>query len=318
VNTEEHTGTENALTPSPSHPFTHSPSFWIAAFLVLNFVVPFLKISTPAAAVIGALALTFAYISIVVFFVVTLAKLKLSIPRLLILGVLAALFWALIDQWLGNAILAPILATLQQTKARPDNWQTLQFLAVSTFTDLSLLVLSVCAGLIASRLIKAPNMLAPICAVIALIDVWGVLFGGIVAQMMEKTPEIAAKAMTQGPQIGAATASRFAIPMPHIGVGDYLFLGLLFGVLLWHGLNWRAAMAWTIPLVSVALLAISLGLIPALPGLLFIALGVAIPNLQTLSYTREEKFAMLYASVFVAVLTIALYFGFTSLLPAKK
>jgi hypothetical protein len=299
-------------------PFLRSPLFWIAAFLVLNFVVPFLKISTQAAAIIGALTLTFAYISIVIFFAVSLARLKLSIARLLVLGVFAALLWALLDQWLGNAILAPIIATLKQTKARPDALQTLQFLAISTFTDLSLLALAVCAGLIASRLIRAPNMLAPICAVIALIDVWGVLFGGIVAQLMEKTPQIAQKAMTQGPQIGAATASRFAIPMPHIGVGDYLFLGLLFGVLAWHNLNWRAAMAWTIPLVSVALLAISFGLIPALPGLLFIALGVAIPNLKTLSYTREEKFAMLYAGVFVALLTIALYFGFTSLLPQKK
>jgi hypothetical protein len=299
-------------------PFLCSPFFWIAAFLILNFVVPFFKISTRAAAIAGALTLTFAYISIVVFLVVSLARLKLPIARLRVLGVLAARFWVFLDQWLGNAILAPIIATLKQTRARPDALQTLQFLAVSTFTDLSLLVLAVCAGLTASRLIRSPNMLAPVCGVIALIDIWGVLFGGIVAQMMEKTPEIARKAMTQGPQIGAATASRFAIPMPNIGVGDYLFLGLLFGVLLWHSLNWRAAMAWTIPLVSIALLAISFGLIPALPGLLFIALGVAIPNLKTLSYTREEKFAMLYAGIFVAILTIALYFGFTSLLPTKK
>jgi hypothetical protein len=237
---------------------------------------------------------------------------------LLIFAVIASVVWAAIDQWLGEAITMPVIAAVRESNARPDTWQTLQILLVMTFTDLSLLGLAVFAGNVAARLISSPNMLLPVCAVIALIDVWGVLFGGIVAQMMEKTPELAAKAMTQGPQIGAATASLYAIPMPNIGVGDYLFLGLLFGVLVWHSLNWKAAINLVIPLVCVALLAITFGLIPALPGLLFIALGCALPNLHSLKYTREEKFALLYAAVFVAALTIALYFAFSALLPETQ
>ena len=306
--------------PPPSTPILLSPALWLVAFLAINFAVPFLPIKSMGTAVLGNIVLTFAYVTVAVLFAVAMARLKLPLPRVIIYGVLAGAFWLLIDQWLGAKISAPIIAAVRETKTQPDFAQTLQLIGVSTFTDLSLLVGAVCAGIVASRMIQTPNMLGPVCGVIALIDVWGVLFGGIVAQLMEKTPEIAAKAMTQGPQIGAAspTAARYAIPLPHIGVGDYLFLGLLFGVLLWHGLNWRAAVKWVVPLVSLALLSITLGGLPALPGLLFIALGVAIPNLKAFSYTREEKFALLYALGFVALLTIALYFGVTSLLPDKK
>jgi hypothetical protein len=306
--------------PPASTPLLLSPALWLVAFLALNFAVPFLPISSMGAALIGNIALTFVYVTIVVLFAVGMARLKLPLVHLIALTVLAGGMWFAIDKWLGQAISGPIIAAVRESKTRPDFVQTLQLLSVSTFTDLSLLIGAVCAGNVASRMIKTPNMLGPVCGVIALIDVWGVLFGGIVAQMMEKTPELAAKAMTQGPQIGAAspTAARYAIPMPHIGVGDYLFLGLLFGVLLWHGLNWRSASKWVVGLVSLALLAIALGALPALPGLLFIAIGVAIPNLKAFSYTREEKFALLYALIFVAILTIALYFGITSLLPDKK
>lgn len=308
----------DAFAPPPASPLFLSPALWLAAFLALNFAVPFVQISSYLSAVVANVALTVAYVIVVVFFVVGMARLKWPVARLLVVGVLAGLVWLVLDKWLGDAIIRPIVAVLRETKTRPDFQQTLQMIAVSTFTDLSLLVAAVCVGNVASRMLKSPNMLGPVCGVIALIDIWGVLFGGIVAQMMEKTPEIAAKAMTHGPQIGAATASRYAIPMPHIGVGDYLFLGLLFGALLWHGLNWRGAVNWVVPLVCVALLAIALGVLPALPGLLFIALGVAIPNRKAFTYTRDEKFALLYAAGFVAILTIALYFGFTSLLPEKK
>lgn len=309
---------EEPNSPKPNCALLRQPFLWLLLLLALSFGVPFIPIASLWAAAAGSVLLTVVYVAVVLLFVVSVARLDLPVTHLLALGLLAGALWVLLDRWLGEAITAPIIAALRETKTRPNFVQTLQILAVSTFTDLTLLVGAVCFGNIASRLLKTPNMLGPVCAVIALIDIWGVLFGGIVAQLMEKTPEIAARAMTQGPQVGAATASAYAIPMPHIGVGDYLFLGLLFGALVRNDLNWRAAMYWTVPLVCGALLAITFGFIPALPGLLFIALGVAIPNWSSFRYTREEKFALLYAGGFVAVLTIALYFGFTSLLPESK
>lgn len=304
---------------SPAHPLTHSPFFWLAGFLVLNIAVPFFNIPNRATAIIGAVALTFSYVCIAVFFAVTVARKKFSIPQLLIWGVLALLVWLALDNWITPAISKPLVAAFRKTGARPEGFQLLQMIALGTLTDMALLVIGVCAGNIASRMIRTPNMIAPICAVIGLIDIWGVLFGGIVFQMMQKTPHIAAKAMTKGPKLGAATGSAYSISLPDIGIGDYLFIGLLFAALVWLGLNWRDAVKWVVPLVSLALLAlVLLPQIPPLPGLPFIALGVAIPNYKHFKYTREEKFALLYAGIFVVILTAALYWGFKSVLPEKK
>lgn len=309
------------LPASPLIPILNSPIFWLAAFVLLNFAVPFFDISSRAIAVVGALSLTFAYIAIVLCFAATVALRRLSLSSIIGAGVLALLFWMAMDKIIAPGIMQPLVAELRGSRAQPSTAQMLQILLATTFTDLAILVTAVCAGNLAARMIKSPNMIGPVCVVIALIDIWGVLFGGIVSQMMEKTPEIAEKAMTKGPLIGAAStsASNYAIPLPSIGVGDYLFTGLLLSVLIIHNLNWRAAMNWIAPLVCVTLLSISFGLIPgALPGLVPIALGAAIPNLGVFRYTREEKFALVYAGVFVLILTGALYLGFQSLLPEKK
>ena len=308
------------LFPGPLTPILNSPLFWLAAFVLLNFAVPFFDISSQAIAVLGALSLTFAYIAIVLCFAATVALRRLSIAAILAAGVLALLFWLAMDKWIAPGIMQPIIAELEITQALPSTPQILQRLFITTFTDLAILVTAVCAGNLAARMIQTPNMIGPVCVVIALIDIWGVLFGGIVSQLMEKT-DIAEKAMTKGPLIGAAStsAANYAIPLPAIGVGDYLFIGLLLGVLILHNLNWRAAMNWIAPLVCVALLSISFGITPfALPGLVPIALGAAIPNRAFFRYTREEKFALLYAGIFVLILTGALYLGFQSMLPSKK
>jgi hypothetical protein len=57
-------------------------------------------------------------------------------------------------------------------------------------------------GTILARLIRHANMIGPIGFAIALIDIWGVLFGGIVSQMLSNkaTQPLAEKAMAAGPK----------------------------------------------------------------------------------------------------------------------
>jgi hypothetical protein len=298
-----------------------SPIFWLLAFLILNLSVPFFNIPNKTTAIIGVVALTFAYVCVVVFFGVSVGLKKLPILHLIAWGVLSLAVWFALDRWIGDAIARPIIEVARATRTRPGGVQLLQLIALGTFTDMALMGIAVFFGNLAARMIKTPNMLGPVCIVIALVDVWGVLFGGIVSQLLSKAPQVAAKAMTSGPKLGAATGSRYAIPLPDIGIGDYLFIGLLFGALIYLGLNWRAAIKWVVPLVAFALLAITLfpRYVPPLPGLLFIGLGVAIPNYkEAFRFTREEKFALLYAGIFVTILTGALYLGFKSVLPEKK
>lgn len=296
-----------------------SPFLWLAAFLILNLSVPFSNISTRPIAIIGALAVTFAFVSIVVLFAASVSLKKLSLPHILGWGVLALIVWLAFDSWIGPTLAKPIVDAARAAKARPEGFQLFQLIGLNTLSDMALLSLAVCAGNGASRLIQTPNMLGPVCAIIALIDVWGVLLGGIVSQLMEKAPALAAKAMTSGPQIGAASTSRFRIPLPDVGIGDYLFMGLLLGALVCLGLNWRDAVKWMVSLISLALLMIVfVPQVPALPGLFFIALAVMIPNGSTLRFTRDEKFALLYAGIFVVILTAVLYFVLNSQLPEKE
>lgn len=187
-----------------------------------------------------------------------------------------------------------------------------------TLRAMALLAAAVTGGSLVARLIKTPNMLGPVCVIVALIDIWGVLFHGPVSHIMHNAPDIAKHAMSAVATPGAAshTAGRYILPEVAIGAGDYLFLGLLFSALYFNGMNWRAAVKWVIPLVLLALFGVMVGGWP-LPGLPFIGLGIALPNLRYFEYTREEKFALLYASIFVVILTAFIYVGVVHAVPPQ-
>lgn len=301
-----------ATTPaadSPTSALMSSPLFWLLVLAVLDIAMPFVPVHSRATAVVGAVALTVAYVIAVVQFAAQTTRLQLS-PALSV-----ALFAASLGLWLG------LQWVMDLHLSRPLNFY------LYSLKNLSLLCTAVFGGSVVARVIKFPNMLGPVCAIIAMIDIWGVLFGGIVSQMLTNpaTREISKRAMSAHPVLGAAMHSRYGIPLPAVGIGDYLFLGVLFAALHAHRMNWQGAIRWVVPLVALALLSISLSDVrvlpwdvPALPGLLFIGLGIAIPNLQYFEYTREEKFALLYAGVFVVILTGLLYVGFTKALPAKE
>jgi hypothetical protein len=284
------------------------PLAWLALLLLLGISMPFVPVPNRAVAALGALLLTVVYVVAVVQFIVSATRLRSSIAILVGTLVLAGGMWFLFDTTIVPQMADALRAARRATNGNPASGLIFLRNTARTLTDLLLLCAAFAGGSLVSKLITAPNMLAPICAVIMMIDVWGVLFGGIVAQLVEKAPTVAGKAMTSMPTVGAATASRFVIEQPSIGVGDFLFLAVLFAALHTHRMNWRGAAKWVTPLIILALLGITFG-IPALPGLVFIGLGVAIPNLKFFQFTRDEKFALLWAGVFVAFLTVALYFA---------
>ncbi|HEX8552579.1 MAG TPA: hypothetical protein VF681_13610 [Abditibacteriaceae bacterium] len=302
--------------PAGDEPRPYSPWLWLAILAILGIALPFVPIANLWAARLGALALAAIYVIVIVRFSsdATRRAIPAAIHVAFLLGVLA--LWWLFEFQLKGAVSAPLRAIFQaareakQASPQPTPAQLLPIVLVGTLTDIFLLSAAVLGGSLVARLITEANMLAPVCGLIAIIDVWGVLFGGFVAQMLEKAPSVSAKAMASLPTIGAATNTprAFQIPLPDIGAGDYLFLGLLFAALHAHRMNVRGAMKLIIPLVILALWAITLGA-SAMPGLLFIGLGAAIPNRAWFRFSRDEKFALLWAGGFVAVLAIALGFG---------
>ena len=249
-------------------------------------------------------------------FALVVAPREFSIRVCLALLAVGALFWCGVEYGMQPRVDA-FLDFAREAGARPNAFQTFTLIYVSALRDLSLIVAASFAGAILARGIRYPNMLGPIGAVIALIDIWGVMFGGIVHQMLtsEATQPLAAKAMTTGPQIGAVGASQpaFSVPLPSVGIGDFLFLALLLCTLVYLRMNWRTSAILMFAFVCVALLGLTfLTWFPALPGLLFIGAGAVLPNLKYFSFTREEKWALLWAAVLVLFLTTALYFAVRS------
>lgn len=299
--------TANAPSGSAKRGRFESPLLWLLVLVVLGLAMPFVPVPNPWMAIAGAVLITCVYTVCVVQLIVQFARMRLS--PLVIAGffVVSAAIWGITN--------FEVLESVMPRRGSPVSLQQIVlFTSVKTAVDISLLCTAALGGALLSRLISEPNMLAPVSGLIALIDIWGVLFGGIVAQLMEKAPTVSQHAMSAMPTVGAATASAWKIPLPEIGAGDYLFLGLLFSALCNNNMNWRGAAKWVTPLVSLALLSIPLSAIflkqdIALPGLLFIGLGVALPNWNSFTFTKDEKFAMLWAGVFVAFLTAGLYFA---------
>jgi hypothetical protein len=294
-----------------------SPWLWLGVLAILGLTMPFVPVSSPALALEGAVAATIVHVIAAVLFAATATRRPRETLRLAVLGALALGLWAALRFAIEPAILAAIADAIKDSGHDAQTSQIFAIVALETVVNLALMGAAVWGGAVVARLITAPNMLGPVCAIVALIDVWGVLFQGILHQIMAALPEASSKAMASVPAVGAASkaAAAYAIAPVSIGAGDYLFLGLLFAALHLNQMNWRGALKLTTPLIVLALLGVLIGPLPMLPGLLFIGLGVAIPNWKYFDYTREEKFALLYAGLFVIVLTAALYFGVKSVLP---
>jgi hypothetical protein len=277
--------------------------------------------SIVGAALLGVL-FTALYVWLVVRFSSALARVFSAPParglwQVLVWGVVAALLWSLSEFAVKPALQA---AMAPYGRDVPENLRLLGLLNY-TLRPLALVSTAACGGVALSRMVRYPNMLGPLAGVAALVDIWGVLFGGIVSQLLTspKAAPLAQRAMAPLPSLGGAGASgggtggeSFGVPLASVGAGDFLFLGLFFGVLWAHRMEVRQVINWITPLVALALIAITLDVVGHLPGLLFIGLGAAWPNRKYLQFTRDERFALLYAAGFVVLLTVGLYFAITS------
>lgn len=280
---------------------------------------PFLPVPNALSAVIGGTVLTLAYVAAIVGFGLTVARRELPIPVALTFLVFCVLVWLGVEQFMRPPLLA-FGRALTEAGGEPTFWQQLTYFYVSTLQDLALISGALFSGALLSRGIRYPNMLGPIGAIIALIDTWGVLFSGPVSQLMSNkaTQGISQRAMASGPRIGAvhAAATGISISVPSVGVGDFLFVALLLCTLVNLKMNWRAS-AWLMwVFISFALISLNLfPTFPALPGLVFIGGAAVLPNFKYFSYTRDERFALLWAGLLVLVLTGGIYVWLMRALP---
>lgn len=180
-------------------------------------------------------------------------------------------------------------------------WLISHGLHVRPWDDVFVVLSGVFLGRIVARVVRHPNLILPIGVAAALVDVWGVNLHGPMARVLEKSPQTVAKFAAKVPTFGAPGYVAL------IGIGDFVFLALLFACLSRFDLNVKGA-------VIASAVALSLGMVLVtgtnlrfnLPGLPFIVIGVLVPNWRRFRFTREESFALAYAgAALVAVLGLA-------------
>ncbi len=298
-----------------------SPVLPLLGIAAIDIFTPFLPVNSQTMAVLLGVSLTLVYVACIVLFALSVARREFPIPIAAIMCAVCVLAWCGVEYGMQPR-LDDFMRLVRQTGAQLTTTQQFTLLYVSALRDLALISGASFIGALLARGIRFANMLGPISIIIALIDIWGVMFGGIVSQMMtnKATQHIAAKALTSGPQIGAVGASspQFAVPLPNVGIGDFLFMALLLCVLVNLKMNWKLSAQLMGIFVAIALLGITfLPFFPHLPGLVFIGAGAVLPNLKYFSYTREEKFALLWAVLLVSILMPVLYFAFKASVPAS-
>lgn len=310
------------MPPESSEPRTgrdYPPLVFLGLIALINLISPFLPIHSAATAIASSIVLTALYVGLVVGFGLGIAKQQLSIKKAIGLLAVAVAVWLAVE-YVAGPMLGQAFRAAREAGVRPAVGLRLLGMTSSTVQDLAMIAGACLVGTMLARMIRHANMLGPIGAAIALIDIWGVLFGGIVSQMLtnKATQPLAERAMAAGPRVGAVGAARpeFAISIPSIGVGDFLFIALLLSVLVNLTMNWKTSVVLMWAFVTLALLSINfLPFFPHLPGLLFIAGAVILPNWKYFRFTREESFALLYAGIFVVLITAGLYVGFKAALP---
>jgi hypothetical protein len=257
---------------------------WSAAYLGLQIGTPLIQVPLewvrPA-----TLVSTLFWMATVLGLLFSLARLLESrrwlAPVLLAGGVMA---WALslqIPAWLGWSA--------QHT---PPMWAQAVWRGGSGYF---LMLGAVGLGAIVSWVIREKNLLVPAVPLAAAIDVLTVLAPeGAVRQIVEKAPEVVEKAsvaITAAPSVAGEVAR--VMPIALIGVGDFVFLTLYLTCLYRFGLRVRATAIGLFLVLWLYLMVVAFGVVPALPGLVPMALVVLGVNWREFQLSRQEKVASL-------------------------
>jgi hypothetical protein len=196
------------------------------------------------------------------------------------------------------------------------------FAMVPGLPELLLIWFACSLGGAVARLLRGANMIPPVAAVLALVDIWTLLLGGPVSKVMQSSAP-AAQAATRALTVPLPASARGAMPMVAIGFADFLFIAFFVAAMCRFAPAATAYRRSVIALIAVlcpymALVMFSdnipfLASWPGLPALLPMALIMIIVHWRHFHYDRSEVFALLYAACFIAAIIGAfLYFGHKS------
>jgi len=137
------------------------------------------------------------------------------------------------------------------------------------------------------------------------VDLWGVTFG-FTGHMLATDPETVARASAALPAVRSSVPlpPGFVLPDLSIGPGDVLFMALVLGVVVRHGLSLRANLAWMFGLLLVGL-GLALFTPWAIPGLIFIGLAGLLANRGRWDYSEAERRSLKLAALIMLPVLVA-------------
>jgi hypothetical protein len=175
--------------------------------------------------------------------------------------------------------------------------------------DLLFIWFAASIGVLLSLMVRGANMIPPIAAVLALVDIWTVLLGGPVKQVMESQAPAAQK-VTQAMTVPLPAPTTGAAPFAVVGFADFLFIAFFIASICRYVITPDPYPKTVITLILVLTLYMLVVLVTglSLPALLPMAVVMIALHWRHFHYARSEAFALLYAGLFIAVIAVGFWF----------
>jgi hypothetical protein len=167
--------------------------------------------------------------------------------------------------------------------------------------SLLVMFLATLVGVLVAPRVKDKNLLLPVVIFAAFIDPWTVLYGPV-ATVLRRAPEITRAVSVPIPHAGTGAF----IPSTMIGPGDFLFVALVFAAV--HRLKMNESRSfWFVSSAMIAgMLLVAFDVLPYLPALIALAIGVIVAHRKEFKLSRDEKVSV---AVVACILTATLPLG---------
>jgi len=259
----------------------------LAICIYVLFVATPLIPLPPVYGAVGSLLATLLLAALSVMLLINGARLHLSVARE------AGLVIISVGLWLGLIRLAGLTHLLQ--------------LLVAPVATVVFLLACLWLGRVISRLFRTSSILLPVCATVAVVDVFTV-YAGPTGMMLQNYPEFVQSVSVAIPAIGSAVGAEGLAGLKvsnFIGLGDLIFLAALLGAAARFRFD-LVRTAWLVLAAAAAGMAIQ-WLVPKLIGvplLPFVAGGFAVANWGQFRLTSQEKNAMGLAALIIGLLAV--------------
>jgi len=191
-------------------------------------------------------------------------------------------------------------------------WTMLRYMPGLAF--LALIWLASSFGVLLSKIVRGANMIPPVAAVLALVDIWTVLLGGPVQKIMQSTNPTA-RAVTQVMNVPLPTPPQNKTATPingTVGFADFVFIAFFVAAICRYVPGKKAYYRTLYGMIGILCVYMLIVLFRelSLPALAPMAVVMLVIHWRHFHYDRSELFALMYAGVFILLIAAGFwYFG---------